>query len=171
LNGHYLCEMSEGEHIEFLDWVTRLSGMVVISGYWSELYDRRLTGWTHFEKDVACLASQISPGDAARRAVDGRQDKMSAVYDYLAGPEFRNRVTAIVDAFTAMRDDLEQEKRAITKAWAKREKQLERVLANTGGLHGDLAGIIGKSLPAIEMLELAALPGDSGSDGKAEVAS
>jgi hypothetical protein len=106
---------------------------------------------------LAALRMSLIETAAAKRAVDGRQDKMSVVYDYLAGPEFRNRVTAIAEAFMAMRNDLEQEKRAITEAWEKREKQIERVLLNSVGLHRDIAGIIGKSLPAIEKLELAAM--------------
>ena len=40
---------------------------------------------------------------------------------------------------------------------AKREKQIDRVLTNTVGLHGDVAGIIGGSLPEIEAIELKAL--------------
>jgi len=95
---------------------------------------------------------------AARRALDGRHDKMSVVYDYLAGPHFKARVTAIVEAFTTMRQDLEAEKRAMQRSWSKREKQIDLVLANTVGMHGELAGIIGRSLPTIEMLELESPP-------------
>jgi hypothetical protein len=97
----------------------------------------------------------------AKRSVEGRHDKMAAVYDYLAGPEFKGRVTAIVESFSAMRADLDSEKRAMLRIWAKREKQIERMMTNTVGLHGELQGIIGTSLPAIEALELesiAALP-------------
>ena len=42
-----------------------------------------------------------------------------------------------------------------------REKQIERMMTNTVGLHGELQGIIGTSLPKIDALELdamAALP-------------
>jgi hypothetical protein len=60
-----------------------------------------------------------------------------------------------------MREDLEAEKKAVLRLWAKREKQLERVLTNTIGMHGDVAGIIGKSLPAIEHLELGAICDES----------
>lgn len=101
----------------------------------------------------------------AKRSVEGRHDKMAAVYDYLSGPEFKGRVTAIVETFTAMRSELESEKRAVMKIWAKREKQIERMVSNTVGLHGELQGIIGQSLPTIEALELdavAQLPGTSG---------
>jgi hypothetical protein len=91
---------------------------------------------------------------AARRAADGRHDKMQAVYDYLSGNDFKARVTAIVEAFQDMRKELESEKRAVMKAWAKREKQLERVMANTAGMYGELEGIFGRGLPRIDLLEL-----------------
>lgn len=119
---------------------------------------------------AAALRIMLIETAAAKRAIDGRQDKMSVMYDYVAGPQFKGRVSAIVDAFVSMRTDLEQEKRAMNKAWAKREKQIERVLLNASGLHGDLAGIIGKSLPAIETLELAALPGPDASQENLEPA-
>jgi len=91
---------------------------------------------------------------AAQRTMDGRHEKEELVYDYLSGPEFKGRVQAIVDSFKDMREDLDLEKRAFQKLWAKREKQIERVITNTAGLYGDVGGIIGKSLPAIAQLDL-----------------
>lgn len=119
---------------------------------------------------AAALRITLIETAAAKRAIDGRQDKMSVMYDYVAGPQFKGRISAIVDAFVNMRNDLEQEKRAMNRSWAKREKQIERVLVNASGLHGDLAGIIGKSLPEIETLQLAALPGPSTSEEALESA-
>ena len=92
---------------------------------------------------------------ARERAVQvGKKEKMEIAYNYLTGPEFKNRVEAIVESFTAMKEDLEAEKRATQKIWAKREKQIERVISNTAGMHGDLQEIAGASLPTIKMLEL-----------------
>ncbi len=103
---------------------------------------------------ASALRMTLMESASAKRAVEGRHDKMSAVYDYLSGPEFKSRVTAIVETFTSMRADLDGEKKAMLKIWAKREKQIERIVTNTAGLHGELQGIIGQSLPAIEALEL-----------------
>jgi hypothetical protein len=50
-----------------------------------------------------------------RQAGVGQQTKMEMVYEYLTGPRFRQRVKSIVDAFTAMQDDLNSEKKAIRK--------------------------------------------------------
>ena len=84
----------------------------------------------------------------------GKKEKMEIAYNYLTGQEFRNRVEAIVESFTAMKVDLEAERRAMLKIWAKRGKQIERVISNAAGMHGDLQEIAGSSLPTIKILEL-----------------
>jgi len=61
---------------------------------------------------------------------------------------------AMVEAFKAMKEDLDKERIAMEKQWAKRDKQIERVLLNTAGMYGDLQGIIGNALPAVKTLEL-----------------
>ena len=93
----------------------------------------------------------------ARQASEGRQTKMEMVYQYLTGPRFRQRVEAIVYAFSSMQTDLHKEKRAINKQWAKREEQIDRVMQATVGMYGDFQGIVGKTLQEIEGLELRAL--------------
>lgn len=94
---------------------------------------------------------------AARQVSEGQQTKTEMVYQYLTGPRFRQRVEAIVEAFTSMQEDLDRERKAIMKQWAKREEQIERVMGATVGLYGDLQGIAGQSLQEIESLELRAL--------------
>ena len=97
----------------------------------------------------------------ARQASEGLQTKTEMVYQYLTGPRFRHRVEAIVEAFSSMKDDLDKERKAITKQWAKREEQIERVMSATVGMYGDLQGIAGKSLQEIEGLDLVSLPAPS----------
>ncbi|MBE0537369.1 MAG: DUF2130 domain-containing protein [Phycisphaerae bacterium] len=102
---------------------------------------------------------------ATRQAGEGQQTKMEMVYEYLTGPRFRLRVQAIVEAFSTMREDLDKEKRAIIKQWAKREEQVERVIQATVGMYGDLQGIAGRSLQEIDGLSLKALEGPMVDDG------
>ena len=56
-----------------------------------------------------------------------------------------------------MQEDLDKERKAIMKQWAKREEQIERVMGATVGMYGDLQGIAGKSLQEIEGLDIAML--------------
>jgi hypothetical protein len=95
--------------------------------------------------------------NCARQASEGQQTKMELVYQYLTGPRFRQRVQAIVEAFGSMKEDLDKEKKAILKQWAKREEQIDRVMQSTVGMYGDLQGIAGKTIQEIDGLELKAL--------------
>lgn len=90
----------------------------------------------------------------ARQAREGQQTKMELVYDYLTGSHFRQRVAAIVEKFEEMQNDLDKERVAMTRIWAKREKQIRGVIEATAGMYGDLQGIAGKALDEIDALEL-----------------
>jgi hypothetical protein len=106
---------------------------------------------------AAILRQSLLEIAMVRQASEGQQTKTEMVYQYLTGPRFRHRVEAIVEAFSSMQVDLEKEKKAITKQWAKREEQINHVMQATVGMYGDLQGIAGKSLKEIQGLEMRAL--------------
>lgn len=93
----------------------------------------------------------------ARQAGEGQQTKMEMIYQYLTGPKFRHRVQAIVEKFTDMQEDLDKERKTMTKLWAKRQEQIRCVIESTAGMYGDMQGIAGKSLQEIEGLEVTGL--------------
>ena len=88
-----------------------------------------------------------------RQATISKEEKLELLYQYLSGVEFRQRVEAVVEAFTAMRHDLEQERRAAERQWARRSKQIDSVTFNISGMYGDLQGLL-PALPSIALLEL-----------------
>jgi hypothetical protein len=102
---------------------------------------------------AAVLRSNLLELAQARHAALQKHDTLELLYRYLSGLEFRQRVEAVVEAFTAMRADLEQERRAAERAWSRRAKQIDAVTFNVAGLYGDLQGMV-PSLAPIELLEL-----------------
>lgn len=82
----------------------------------------------------------------------GKNEKMEILYAYLTGIEFKQRVEAIVEAFSNMDDGLRKERMAYEKIWCEREKQIKKVITNTVGMYGDLSGYV--ALPQIKNLEL-----------------
>ena len=106
---------------------------------------------------AAILRQSLLEVAVARQASEGQQTKTEMIYQYLTGPRFRQRVDAIVEAFSTMQEDLDKERKVIMKQWAKREEQIDRVMQATVGMYGDLQGIAGKSLQEIEGLEFKAL--------------
>ena len=111
-------------------------------------------GWQYVE----CLAMVLRAGlvevARAHSMRQGHDEKMELTYDYLCGLEFQHRMAGIADAFKAMAADLELEKAAIRRLWAKREKQNLRGLSNASGLCGDLQGLMGTSMEELESLAL-----------------
>ncbi len=103
---------------------------------------------------AAVLREQLMAISRERTASMGKSEKMEALYQYLAGVEFKQKIEGIVEAFTSMQDQLNKERRAMERHWKQREKEIERVVKNTVGLYGDMQGIIGGQIPIIPALEL-----------------
>ncbi|WP_342723750.1 DUF2130 domain-containing protein [Bradyrhizobium sp. B097] len=90
----------------------------------------------------------------SRLVQQGQQTKMEQVYQYLTGTRFRQRVDAVVEKFTDMREDLDRERKFISRQWAKRETQILSVIESTVGMVGDLQAIAGQAMPEIPSLEM-----------------
>jgi hypothetical protein len=101
---------------------------------------------------------------AVRKAGEGQQTKMERVYQYLTGPRFRQRVEAIVEKFSEMQTDLDKERKAMLRQWAKREGQIHGVLEATAGMYGDLQGIAGSAFEEIEGIALPLIDDQAGDE-------
>ncbi len=84
----------------------------------------------------------------------GKGDKMSLLYTYLTGNEFKMQLEAIVEGFTQMNENLAKEKRSTMTMWKRREKEIAKVTQNTIDMYGSIKGIAGKAIPSVEQLEL-----------------
>ncbi len=91
---------------------------------------------------------------AAQASQENKGDKMSMLYSYLTGVEFRQQIEAIVEGFTELQEGIQKEKNAMQKIWKEREKQLEKVLLNTTNFYGSVKGIAGNAIADIKALEL-----------------
>ncbi len=89
-----------------------------------------------------------------KNSLKGKDLKMEALYVYLTGTEFKNRIEAIVEAFSSMQQEVEKEKRYFANKWARDEKNIRQVIDGTYGMHGDLRGILSAAIPQIQGLEL-----------------
>jgi hypothetical protein len=90
----------------------------------------------------------------AKLSQEGKKDKKEILWQYLSGNEFSQRVESIVEAFGLMKESLEKEKQYFTKKWARDEKLISTIVDQTIGMHGDLQGLMGRSLPDLKLLSL-----------------
>ena len=128
-----------------------------------ETFDVREGVWVTGPRTALAVANLLRTSilqvHQTRLAGEGLQGKAELVYQYLTGPHFRHRVSAIREAFDAMQDDLDRERKVIQKQWAKRQAQIDRMVAGMTGMYGDLQGIAGAQLPEIEGMGFEALEG------------
>lgn len=97
---------------------------------------------------------------SARNSVEGQQTKMDLVYRYLTGPRFKHRIEAMVEKFGDMQTDLDRERKAMTRLWAKREEQIKGAVEAMAGMYGDLQGIAGRTMQEITGLDLLQIEGE-----------
>ena len=90
----------------------------------------------------------------ANRALTGKDEKKDMVYSYVNSTGFKQKIQTIAEVFIEMKNDIDKEKRSYQAIWAKREKQVQRVIDNTYGIYGDLKGLTGGTMQDIKMLEL-----------------
>ena len=119
--------------------------------------------WVTDYKSLKGLATALRKGliEVARQKLitTGQDSIKDVLYQYITGQEFIMRIRAVVEAFQRMNDELAKEKRAMTRIWNSREKQITTVIENVVGIHGSIEGLVGghKVLPEIETLSLEAI--------------
>ena len=107
-----------------------------------------------FKGLVTVLRQSIINLDIALQSQENKGDKMAMLYDFLTSTEFRMQIEGIVEGFSQMQDDLAKEKRAMQKIWSQREKQIDKVIANTVNMYGSIRGIAGNAIQTVKALEL-----------------
>jgi hypothetical protein len=102
----------------------------------------------------AVLRESVIQLNKAVVSQEGKGDKMHMLYDFLTSNTFSMQIEAIVEGFSSMKNDLESEKRSMQRIWKQREKQIDKVTANTIDMYGSIKGIAGNAVQSVKALEL-----------------
>jgi hypothetical protein len=85
---------------------------------------------------------------------ENKGEKMSMIYSYVTGNEFKQKLEAAFESYHDMQEDLIKEKTMLMGQWAKREKRLFKAMENLVCLYGDVRGIAGGAVQEIKSLEM-----------------
>jgi hypothetical protein len=119
----------------------------------------------HVVKPVAeLLRATLIETNKMKLMNTGRDEKMELLYNYLASVQFSQKIRTLLESFASMRNDLDAEKRAIQRLWAKREMQIERVTSTMTNVVGELQGIAHEALPQLESIETLGLEAPDSDD-------
>lgn len=165
-----ICYESKNTKAWSSDWIQKLKtdmlkagahiGVLVTSVYPK---DMERMGWVdgiwvcsldEFKGSVSLMRQSLINTHKAVQREENKADKMTLLYNYLTGNEFAMQLSAIVNGFSVMQDELEKEKRSLMASWKRRQKLIDGVLANTTEMYGSLQGIAGNAIGHIKALEL-----------------
>ena len=76
------------------------------------------------------------------------------LFSYVTGEQFFHRLSAILEGCIALQGDLDADKRATSRRWARNQKNIDTVVQNMGGMFGDLQGLLGGTLRKLPGLTL-----------------
>ena len=130
-----------------------LERMGLVDGVW-------VCNYEEFKALCFVLRQGVVELNFARSSAQNRSNKMEMLYSYLVSNEFKMRIEAIVEGFSAMSEELEREKNAMKRIWKSREKQIEKVRDNAIEMFGSIKGIAGNAIGEIKTLELGFDAGD-----------
>lgn len=119
----------------------------LLDGVWVTSYDSAIPL-------AMALRESLKEIAFARATSEGKSGKKEVLYNYLTGPEFRQKIEAIVETFTDMRNSLTKERIAMEKIWKVREGQIKQIMKNTVGMYSEMKAIAGASIQDIPALEL-----------------
>ncbi len=105
---------------------------------------------------IGALREQLLKVHQIRMANTIPADQKEEIFRFLTGTKFKQSMETDVETVTDMIDELTTEQSAFTRIWKARGVKLNKLLASKAALYGDLQGILGRSLPTIERLELTA---------------
>lgn len=100
------------------------------------------------------LREMLIKTHSVKLAQENKGDKMELLYNYLTSNEFVQNIKRIVEVYDNMISQLNSEKKAMSKIWAEREKQIWVVQENISALFGSIKGITGKTLETADILQL-----------------
>ncbi|MCX8079855.1 MAG: DUF2130 domain-containing protein [Bacteroidia bacterium] len=89
----------------------------------------------------------------ALKSSENKGEKMTMLYNYLTGPEFRQQIEAITDGFMKLKQGIDKERALMEKQWKEREKQIEKIFLNTTHLYGSIKAIAGDAVGSVKYLD------------------
>jgi hypothetical protein len=110
--------------------------------------------FTEIKSLVFVLREILIRTQMAKSVNENKADKMSILYNFLTSSQFKQQMEAIVEGFSNLKNELDKEKRAMSRIWKEREMQIEKVIGNTIDMYGSIKGIAGNAIASIQYLEL-----------------
>ena len=112
-----------------------------------------VTGFHEYQILTRALRQSLLDISKVTASEEAREGKAQVMYDFLVGQEFANTITQMLGPIFRMEDQLQKEKRSITRLWKERETLIEGSISGSQSLYMKIQGIAQVNLPSVQGLE------------------
>ena len=151
------------------DWITKLKSdtinegaqfAVLVTTAWPSDHNKAhlregvwICGFHEYQILVRALRQSLVELAKATVSEGAREGKAQVMYDFLISQEFAYTIEKMIGPIYRMNEQLQKEKRAITRLWKERETLIEGSISGTESLYMKIQGIAQVNLPSIAGLE------------------
>jgi hypothetical protein len=151
------------------DWITKLKSdtinegaqiAVLVTTAWPSNNNKAhlrdgvwVTGFHEYQILTRALRQSLLDISKVTASEEAREGKAQVMYDFLVGQEFANTITQMLGPIFRMEEQLQKEKRSITRLWKERETLIEGSISGSQSLYMKIQGIAQVNLPPVQGLE------------------
>ena len=150
-------------------WITKLKSdaiddgaqvPVLVTSAWPSNNDKAhfkdgvwVCGFHEYQVLIRALRQSLIDVARATAAETVREDKAQVMYDVLTSSELAHTIEQMITPILRMNDQLQKEKRSITRLWKERETLIESSMSGMDSLYMKIQGIAQVNLPPIAGME------------------
>ena len=83
-----------------------------------------------------------------------KDDQMKRLYDYIVSADFKHKVEAMLDTYDKWSQELDKERKWMTRKWSRQEQMINKLTVNTVSIHSDFQGITNDALLELKNTDL-----------------
>jgi len=128
-----------------------IEGFGIVEGIW-------VTDFRSVKKVVPLLREHAISLASVFESNNGKDEKMTALYDYMTGNDFKARMERTLKSIFNQKSSNQRDFRNAELRFKERDKELDSMLKNLYGVHNDVKLIAGGAIPELASAEKLALP-------------
>jgi hypothetical protein len=151
------------------DWITKLKSdtinegakiAVLVTTAWPSDNNKAhlrdgvwVCGFYEYQILVRALRQSLVEISKATASEEAREGKAQVMYDFLTSQEFAHTIDQMISPIFRMHEQLQKEKKSITRLWKERETLIEGSISGTESLYMKIQGIAQVNLPPVPGLD------------------
>lgn len=122
---------------------------------WGMIKGVHVTNYSNVIPLIEVIRIELIKLHAVKTVNANKNERAEELLQYFMSPDFGHKISAILESYKSMDEQLRKEQGVIEKLWANREKEIKNLRKNTIAIYGSVQTLTGqtKTIPQLEFSE------------------